>query len=63
MYGLFGTKDFTKEQKRQYIRSKNEISKNLKYELPHYKYARNDIMGKIIKNCRGVKKSNDGINR
>ena len=27
------------------------------------KYVRNDLMEKIIKDCRGVKKCNDGINR
>ena len=28
-----------------------------------YKYAKNKLMEKIIKNCRGVKKCNDGLNR
>ena len=27
------------------------------------KYIRNDLIEKRIKNCRGVKKSNDGINK
>ena len=27
------------------------------------KYARSDLIEKIIKNCRGVKKCNGGINR
>ena len=27
------------------------------------KYPRNDIMEKVIKNCRGVKKSNDDLNK
>ena len=27
------------------------------------KYARSDIMEKVIKNCREVKKRNDGVNR
>ena len=27
------------------------------------KYVRNDLMEKVIKNCRGVKKCNDGKNR
>ena len=27
------------------------------------KYAKNKLMEKIIKNCRGVKKCNDGVNR
>ena len=28
-----------------------------------YKYAKNKLMEEIIKNCRGVKKCNDGVNR
>ena len=28
-----------------------------------YKYAKNKLMEKIIKNCRGAKKCNDGVNR
>ena len=28
-----------------------------------YKYARSDLMEKIIKSCRGVKQCNDGVNR
>ena len=48
-------------KKKQYVRSKNEINKNLKGKRS--KYCRNDIAEKIIKNCRGVKSSNDGINR
>ena len=27
------------------------------------KYSKNDIMEKVIKNCRGVKKSNNGLNK
>ena len=27
------------------------------------KYVRNDLMEKVIKNCKGVKKCNDGKNR
>ena len=56
-------KVLTKEQKQKYIRSRNEINKKLKNDLPHYKYARNYVMEKVIKNCRGVKSSNDGVNR
>ena len=54
-------KKFTKEQKIKYIRSKFEIIK--KFGDKKSKYARNDIMEKIIKNCRGVKESNDGLKR
>ena len=28
-----------------------------------YKYVKNEVAEKIIKNCRGVKRCNDGINR
>ena len=28
-----------------------------------YKYARSDLMEKIIKSCSGVKQCNDGVNR
>ena len=58
--GIFETKNFTEDQNKQYVRSKNEINKNLKNSL--YKYSRSDMTEQIIKNCRGVKKSNDGIN-
>ena len=61
MQDILGTKKLIEEQKQQYIRTENEINKNLKNNL--YKYARNDIIEKVIKNCRGVKKSNDGVKR
>ena len=50
-----------KNKEKQYVRSRNEINRNLKNSL--YKYSRSDITEQIIKNCRGVKKSNDGVNR
>ena len=53
MQGIFETKRLTKEQKRIYRRTKNEINKNFKNSK--YTYARNDIIEKIIKNCSGVK--------
>ena len=59
--GIFESKSLTKEQRRQYIKIKNEINENLKDKK--IKYCRNDIAEKIIKNCRGVGKSNDGVNR
>ena len=40
--GNFETKHFSKEQKRKYIRTESEITKEP---------ARSDLMGKIIKNC------------
>ena len=46
----------------KYIRSEYQITKNFK-DSDLYKYAKNKLMEKIIKNCRGVKKCNDGVNR
>ena len=61
MQDIFENKNLTEEQKKMYIRTKNEINKNLKNS--QCTYVRNDTIEKIIKNCRGVKSSNDGINR
>ena len=63
MYGIFETKNITKEQKKKYIRTKKEIKKELKNDYYSYKYVKSDLMEKIIKNCRGVKKCSDGVNR
>ena len=60
--GIFETKNFTEEQKRKYIKTEREISKILT-DNSKFKYARSDLIEKIIKNCSGVKKCNDGINR
>ena len=43
------------------MRSEFEIMKD--FGDRKSKYARNDIMEKTIKNCRGIKKSNDDVNR
>ena len=56
MRGIFKIKDLTEEQKNKYIRTKKEISKTLKNDYHNCKYAPNDTTGKIIKNCRGVRK-------
>ena len=63
IFGIFETKDLTEEQKSKCIKIKKEIGKTL--ENVHYncKYARSDIMEEIIKNCGGVKKCNDSLNR
>ena len=58
----FGTKDLTEKRKMKYIRSEYQIAKNFK-DSDLYKYAKNKLMEKITKNCRGVKKCNDGVNR
>ena len=60
--GIFETKHFIEEQKRKYIRTEREIGKILTNNSK-FKYARSDLMEKIIKNYRGVKKCNNGINR
>ena len=60
--GIFETKNPPEEQKKKYIRTETEITKK-PADDSKYKYARCDLMEKIIKNCRGVKKCNDGINR
>ena len=52
MYGIFETKNITKEQKKKYIRKKKEINKELKNDYYNYKYVKSDLMEKAIKNCR-----------
>ena len=49
MCGIFGTKNLTREQKTKYIRSEYQISKII-IDNKKNKYARNDVMEKIIKN-------------
>ena len=56
-------KDLTKEQIRKFKRSEAELDKKNVYASNITRYARSDIMGKIIKNCRGVKRCNDGISK
>ena len=62
MQGIFESKNLTEEQKRKYIRTEQEISK-IPTDNSQIKYARSDLTEKTIKNCRGVKKCNDSINR
>ena len=52
--GMHETDNLTKEQKRKYIRSEFEIIKD--FGDKKCKYARNDIMEKVIKNYGSVKK-------
>ena len=59
---IFEAKNPTKKQVRKYKAFQKEISKN-PTDVSIIKYARNDLMEKIIKNYIGVKKCNDGINR
>ena len=62
MRGRFYTKELTKKQKMKYIRSEYQITKDSK-DSDLNKYTKNEIIEEIIKNCGGVKKCNDGINR
>ena len=47
---------------KKYKRSLQEITRNM-YDSMRDKYIRNDIAEKIIKNCRGVKKTKDNVSR
>ena len=60
--GIYESKDLTEKQKKKYIRSAYKITKE-STDDHKMKYARSDIMERIIKNCRGVKKWNDSLNR
>ena len=60
--GIYEISKLTKEQRKKYIKTKTEINKGLK-DGSHSKYSRSDITEKVIKNCRGVKRCKDGINR
>ena len=54
MCGKLETNDFTEKQKKQYLRSEYQITK-VETDNKTDRYAKNDIIEKIIKNCRGVK--------
>ena len=60
--GIFETKIPTEEQKKKYIMAESEITKR-PADHSKYKYARCDLMEKMIKSCRKVKQCNDGVNR
>ena len=51
--GIFEKTNPTEEQKKKYIKTENGITKK-PADDSKYKYARSDLMEKIIKNCRGV---------
>ena len=55
MQGLFETEKVTEEQKRICRKSKYELTRDKKDNNQIY-YVRNDIMERVIINCRGVKK-------
>ena len=60
--GITGTNKPNYEDFKKYKRSLQEIT-NKAINNSQNKYTRNDLAEKIIKNCRGVKKCNDGKNR
>ena len=62
MCGIFETKSLTEEQKRKFIRARKEINNEIRNDYK-FKFARSDIMEKIIKNCRGAKKCNDNMDK
>ena len=59
--GRFGTKDLNEQQNMKCTRSEYQTTKTFK-DSNLYKYAKNKLMEKIIKNCR-VKTCNDGVDR
>ena len=62
MQGKFDTKELTEEQKKIYKETEYQITK-IETDSKRDKFARSDLVKKIIKNCRGIKKSNDGVDR
>ena len=59
---MYETKYLTEEQKRKYIRAKEELTKQATDDSK-IKYVCSDLMEKIIKSCRRVKQCNAGVNR
>ena len=53
IWGIFRTKNPTKDQIRKYKRREKELDHN--YTV-NFVYVRSDLISKIIKNCRGEKK-------
>ena len=53
MCGRFNSRERAEKQKMKYIRSAYQITKDLK-DSDLYKYPKNDIMEKVLKNCRGL---------
>ena len=53
IWGIFRTKNPTKDQIRKYKRREKELDHNY---TATFVYVRRDLMSKKIKNCRGEKK-------
>ena len=60
IHGIFETKNPTEEQVKKYKRAEKELDRECN---SNSKFSRSDLIEKIIKNCRGVKKCKDDINR
>ena len=56
IHGILETKNPTKEQIKKYKKSGKELDEKSNLRL---KYVGSDLMSKMIKKCRGVKKCND----
>ena len=56
MCSMFETKDLTEEQKDKCIKSEYQIPKQMTDDNK-FKYARSDIIEKVVQNCRGAKKA------
>ena len=59
---IYETNKLTIEQRKKYIKTRAEINKKLKDGF-HFMYSRSDITEKLMKNCRGVQRCKDGINK
>ena len=53
IFGIFETKNPTKDEVEKYKRRENELDNN---SNATFVYVRSDLMSRIIKNCRGKKK-------
>ena len=61
--GIWENKYPTEKHIKKYKRSEKELDTLSTNSSPSIKYVCSDLMGKIIKNCHGVRHSNDGINK
>ena len=69
-YANAGVRTITVKNKDYFWVKMKDIQDKLEYQIRKVKtdnkkdkYTKSDIIEKIIKNCRGIKKCNDGINR
>ena len=60
IFGIFETKNPTKDEVEKYKRRENELDNN---SNATFVYVRSDLMSRIIKNCRGEKRRGEKKNR